>query len=1025
MACIMFGLRKNFMDNKFCSRKPILLSGGGRLAFRSLVAALFLFSALAFFSCSGMAGEAPFVPQNSSNPSKVPAKKVMFRGTLASASAVPQKALSFFTDANFLSCGQEADGVLKSAAPDAGDMTKYECFATATSQSGLVENGEFGDTPATARLFSISLAMGEKWTITCGLREAATKIPMMTDSCGFEPKEEEQVFSHVFTIVPCKEGSGSVALEMTVPAAIIGATVECSDPRWEAASPEASVVGTTLAINVASIQSGYYDAYIRLYNSDGVLAFAFWEGINVFDGAKTNYWLSSGGTAGVTVSGGALAVGEAALSAFSRTLFYVGDTGISGAKGKSDSNDGNPYSPFETLNKALAVIKSTGDAGKDYKIYVSGTVEGCADLSSDLDGKARSITIEGLGALGTDSKPAAALDAKQNGRALMIGTRVPVTLKNLRVTGGLHESDVPAAGGSGVYLGGSADLTLAGDVVVERNHAKWYAGGIFVSGGASLKIKGAVTVYGNTHGAAASTAASNLYLSSGAKIQILGALKTTDASGERKAKIGVSSDDVPTHAAPVDFTKDYGASNAGIAATEYFYGDKYGVAAAASGEAALCVSGGSASLEDLYDDITITVDKSVLPKDLAQKKFTFSSNASDVSYTFSVTYHGETVPQTYGGIDYYETGTDSVTLLDVPVGSYMICVTAVCGGKTYGAEFGVKIVGYADVEKAISEIQSLAGTSGTVAVEGSITSDNVSSIVSAIKAAYESSHDTRIKLDMSQTVGIAVLPSFQNCDGLCELLLPEGITTLGSFGDCSQLENLYIPSTVTSVNGDCFMYAPTNIVVAENSPYFKNSGNALYSKDGKTLVMYSNKNEVDSSFSVPAEVEVIGANAFANSKIKTITFESNVTMKKIEKNAFDMARNIVSIDLPDSVTELGQNLFVYCNKLQSVELPASLKKIPSGFLKYGPPQVTSIVIPDGVTEIGESAFWEAKKLETITIPVSVVKICAKAFYCSSDGIRTVNYKGSSAQKDAIVIENSDGKNDKIVNAAWNCDYVGD
>ncbi len=83
------------------------------------------------------------------------------------------------------------------------------------------------------------------------------------------------------------------------------------------------------------------------------------------------------------------------------------------------------------------------------------------------------------------------------------------------------------------------------------------------------------------------------------------------------------------------------------------------------------------------------------------------------------------------------------------------------------------------------------------------------------------------------------------------------------------------------------------------------------------------------------------------------------------------------------------------------------------------------MIPDGVTEIGESAFWEAKKLETITIPVSVVKICAKAFYCSSYGIGTVNYKGSSAQKDAIVIENSDGKNDKIVNAAWNCDYVGD
>ncbi len=704
---IMFGLRKNFMGNKFCSRKPILLSRGGRLAFRSLLAALSLFSALTFFACSGMAGEAPLVPQNSSNPSKVPEKKVTFRGTLASASAVPQKSLSYFTDANFLSCGQEADGVLKSAAPDADDMTKYEFFATATSQSGLVENGEFGDTPATARLFSISLAMGEKWTVTCGLREAVTKIPMMTDSYGFEPKEEEQAFSHVFTLVPCKDGSGSVALEMTVPATIIGATVECSDPRWEAASPEVSVVGTTLGINVASIQSGYYDVYIRLYNSDGILSCGFWEGINVFDGAKTNYWLSSGGTAGVTVSGGALAVGAAALSAFSRTLFYVGDTGISGAKGKSDSNDGTPYSPFETLNKAVAVIKSTGAAGKDYKIYVSGTVEGCADLSSDLDGKARSITIEGLGALGTDSKPAAALDAKGNGRALAIETNVPVILQNLRVTGGLHESDVPAAGGSGIYLGGSADLTLAGDVVVESNHAKWYAGGIFASATASLKIRGAVTVYGNTHGAAASTAASNLYLSSGAKIQILGSLKTTDASGERKSKIGISCEAAPTHTEPLVFTQGYKSKNPSVSPIEYFYGDKYGVAAAASGEASLVLAGGVITLDPIYQDITITIDKNILPKDLSQKKFTFSANANvdgtqiaipagdgegKVKYSFTVTHRGETVPQSYGGKDYYTAGTDSVTLLDVPTGVYMICAKALYGGKTYSAEFEVNLI---------------------------------------------------------------------------------------------------------------------------------------------------------------------------------------------------------------------------------------------------------------------------------------------------------------------------------------------
>ncbi len=400
-------------------------------------------------------------------------------------------------------------------------MTKYECFATATSQSGLVENGEFGDTPATARLFSISLAMGEKWTVTCGLREAATKIPMMSDSCGFEPKEEEQVFSHVFTLVPCKEGSGSVALEMTVPATIIGATVECSDPRWEAASPEVSVVGTTLGINVASIQSGYYDVCIRLYNSDGVLSCGFWEEINVFDGAKTNYWLSSGGTVGVTVSGGALAVGETALSAFSRTLFYVGDTGISGAKGKSDSNDGNPYSPFETLNKAVAVIKSMGAAGKDYKIYVSGTVEGCADLSSALDGKARSITIEGANGLYTSGpnagQPKDTLDADGIGSALCVQTTVPVSIRDLRITG--------ADGVSGLSIqDDGADVTLLGGTLITGNQAD-KGGGVYISAG-SLAIKGAV-ISGNI----ATAEGGGIYNDGGSVTFYFGSIESNSALG--------------------------------------------------------------------------------------------------------------------------------------------------------------------------------------------------------------------------------------------------------------------------------------------------------------------------------------------------------------------------------------------------------------------------------------------------------------------------------------------------------------
>ncbi|MBO4546793.1 MAG: hypothetical protein J5700_04355, partial [Treponema sp.] len=179
---------------------------------------------------------------------ETPTKTVIFKGTVASASAVPQKALSLFADADF-GASNRSGGISKSAVPNTNDTAKYEYFATATSKSGLTAIGEFGDTPSTARIFSISLAVGEKWKITCGLREATTKVSVMEDSCGFDPSEIEPIFTHTFILTPCKGGSGSVALEITVPSDVIGATVECSEPKWTEAAPSVDVDGTKLTIS--------------------------------------------------------------------------------------------------------------------------------------------------------------------------------------------------------------------------------------------------------------------------------------------------------------------------------------------------------------------------------------------------------------------------------------------------------------------------------------------------------------------------------------------------------------------------------------------------------------------------------------------------------------------------------------------------------------------------------------------------------------------------------------------------------
>ena len=72
------------------------------------------------------------------------------------------------------------------------------------------------------------------------------------------------------------------------------------------------------------------------------------------------------------------------------------------------------------------------------------------------------------------------------------------------------------------------------------------------------------------------------------------------------------------------------------------------------------------------------------------------------------------------------------------------------------------------------------------------------------------------------------------------------------------------------------------------------------------------------------------------------------------------SRNATTYNIPNTVTEIGQNAFYWCNKM------------------------TSITIPDSVTVIGAGAFGGCSSLKEITIPQSVTSIGADAFiYCGN------------------------------------------
>ncbi len=93
---------------------------------------------------------------------------------------------------------------------------------------------------------------------------------------------------------------------------------------------------------------------------------------------------------------------------------------------------------------------------------------------------------------------------------------------------------------------------------------------------------------------------------------------------------------------------------------------------------------------------------------------------------------------------------------------------------------------------------------------------------------------------------------------------------------------------------------------------------------------------------------------------------------------FYQCPNVVSVEIPNSVTSIGRSAFNNCNGLTSITIPNSVTSIGERAF-YECSGLTSITIGSGVTSIGRDAFASCTSLSSITIPDSVISIGICAF----------------------------------------------
>ena len=191
--------------------------------------------------------------------------------------------------------------------------------------------------------------------------------------------------------------------------------------------------------------------------------------------------------------------------------------------------------------------------------------------------------------------------------------------------------------------------------------------------------------------------------------------------------------------------------------------------------------------------------------------------------------------------------------------------------------------------------------------------------------------------------------------GYAEIIIPKGCVIEGEpFYGCSEL---------------------LKIVVDAEDPNYSNYDNCLYNKDQTVLICCPGGK---SSVKFPSTVKEVAKCGFAGNTDSLKSIELPNTITKLGDYVFGICYSLESGVLPESITELPTRAFHSCYRLNDITLPAKLKIIGDEAF-VGVDSLTNISIPNTVETIGNEAFASCEKLDSVIIPNSVKTLGKEVF----------------------------------------------
>lgn len=272
-----------------------------------------------------------------------------------------------------------------------------------------------------------------------------------------------------------------------------------------------------------------------------------------------------------------------------------------------------------------------------------------------------------------------------------------------------------------------------------------------------------------------------------------------------------------------------------------------------------------------------------------------------------------------------------------------------------GTEYSVSGPGTADLtkqivipkkymEKKVSNIGN--GAFGGYEVQSVVLQDSITTIADN---AFNSTTITSFTIP-STVVSIGD-SAFFDCSELTSITLeePSSLTTIGpSAFIYDNIASFTIPASVTSIGAGAFSYCQNfqNFTFESGSLFQENSDHTLIlSSDGTNAIAGACG---ASSIEIPASVTTIGQSCFEGNSL------------------------LASLTIPSSVTKIGLQSFNYCSALSQVNIPSSVTEIDD--CAFAATAITSMTIPNTVTTLGNGVFTNCKSLVSIVFPSSITSI---------------------------------------------------